>query len=96
MDGILKKLLELCHYLEPFYEPVAEPVLYEGRYIIVIWCSGGFGRPYKAPKDAIARQSNKYYYIRKFSSSGDPLLLKRRRNSFYISESIPFLTTARI
>ena len=89
VDGILKKLLELCHYLEPFYEPVAEPVLYEGRYIIVIWCSGGFGRPYKAPKDAIARQSNKYYYIRKFSSSviASP---EEEKELFYISESIPF------
>lgn len=89
VDGMLKKLLELCHFLEPFYEPQAEPVLFEGRYVIVLWCSGGYGRPYKAPKDAIARQSNKYYYIRRFSSNviASP---DEEKELFYISSSIPF------
>jgi len=89
IDGILKKLLELCHFLEPFYEPVAEPVLYEGKHLILIWCAGGFGRPYKAPKDAVSRQSNKYYYIRKFSSSviASP---DEEKELFYISSTIPF------
>lgn len=89
VDKTLKKLLELCHFLEPFYEPLAEPVLFHGRYLIVIWCAGGFGRPYKAPKDAVAKQSNKYYYIRKFSSSviASP---EEEKELFYISSSIPF------
>lgn len=89
IDGMLKSLLELCHYLEPFYEPVAEPMLYKNKHLIVVWCSGGFGRPYKAPKDAIERQANKYYYIRKFSSSviASP---EEERELFYISETIPF------
>lgn len=89
IDGTLKKLMQLCHYIVPFYEPIAEPVLFEGKYVIVLWCAGGFGRPYKAPKDAIAHQSNKYYYIRKFSSSviASP---EEEKELFYISESIPF------
>ena len=27
IDGLLKRLLELCHFIEPFYEPQAEPML---------------------------------------------------------------------
>lgn len=89
VDGILKKLRELCHFIEPFYEPVAEPVLYEGVYVIVLWCSGGFGRPYKAAKDATKHQSEKCYYIRKFSSSviASP---QEEKELFYVSETIPF------
>ena len=89
IDGLLKRLLELCHFIEPFYEPQAEPMLYEGKYVIVLWCSGGFGRPYKASKDAIQHQSNKYYYIRKFSSS---VIASNdeEKELFLISEDIPF------
>lgn len=89
IDGILKKLREYCHYIEPLYEPVVEPVQYQGVYLIVIWVSGGYGRPYKAPAHANNRQSVKYYYIRKFSSSvvASP---EEERELFYISSSIPF------
>ena len=89
IDGILKKLFQLCHYLEPFYEPVAEPVIYQDKQIIVIWAAGGFGRPYKAPADVTAKGSYKYYYIRKFSSSvvASP---QEEKELFYVSSTIPF------
>ena len=89
IDGILKKLREYCHYIEPLYQPVVEPVLYNGVYIIVIWVSGGYGRPYKAPKDVTTQQSYKYYYIRKFSST---VIASREEEKelFYISSNIPF------
>ena len=29
VDGILKKLHNDCHFIEPLYEPVAEPVIFE-------------------------------------------------------------------
>lgn len=89
VDSILKKLLQLCHYIEPFYEPVAEPVKYNDKNLILIWCAAGFGRPYKAPKDAIAKQSYKYYYIRKFSSSVIASS-DEEKELFYISSNIPF------
>lgn len=95
VDGILKKLLECCHYIEPLYEPVVEPVTYHDtsdnteKEIIVIWAPAGYGRPYMAPKDVMVPKSIKEYYIRKFSSSveASPLELKEL---FYISSSIPF------
>ena len=45
IDRILKELVSYCHFIEPLYNPVVEPVLFEGQYIIVIWVSGGYGRP---------------------------------------------------
>ena len=89
IDGILKKLREYCCYIEPRYEPVVEPIMYHDVYVIVIWVSGGYGRPYKAPKNANNNQSNKYYYIRKFSSSviASP---EEEKELFYASSNIPF------
>lgn len=89
VDGILKELIGLCHMIEPLYNPVVEPVLFEDRYIIVIWVSGGHGRPYKAAKDVHSDKSTKLYYIRKFSSTivASP---EEEKELFYISTDIPF------
>lgn len=89
IDGILKKLREHCHFIEPLYQPVAEPMLYKDTWVIVIWVSGGYGRPYKAPQDVTSRQSVKRYYIRKFSSSviASP---QEEKELFYVSSNIPF------
>lgn len=89
IDGILKELVGLCHCIEPLYNPVIEPVLFQDRYIIVIWAAGGCGRPYKASKDVFSEKSNKLYYIRKFSStivaSSD-----EEKDLFYVSSDIPY------
>lgn len=92
IDGILKELVGYCRCIEPLYNPVVEPVLFQGVYVIVIWVSGGYGRPYKASLDVFgkeAKKSSKYYYIRKFSStiiaSAD-----EEKELFYISTDIPF------
>lgn len=92
IDNILKDLVGYCHCIEPLYNPVVEPVLFQGVYVIVIWVSGGYGRPYKASKDVFGREaskSNKYYYIRKFSSTviASP---EEEKELFYISTDIPF------
>ena len=78
-----------CHFIEPLYQPVAEPVLYENAWIILIWVSGGFGRPYKAPKEGTGNQRIKHYYIRKFSST---VIADRNEEKelFYASSDIPF------
>ena len=92
IDNILKDLVGYCHCIEPLYNPVAEPVLYGDVYVIVIWVSGGYGRPYKASKDVFGKEapkSSKYYYIRKFSSTiiASP---EEEKELFYISTDIPF------
>ncbi len=89
IDGILKKLVELCHCIEPLYEPIVEPVLYDGVYVIVIWVPGGHGRPYKASKDVFANKADKRFYIRKFASTviASP---EEERELFYAASDIPF------
>ena len=89
VDGILKEQIGLCHMIDPLYYPVVEPVLFQGKYIIVIWVSGGHGRPYKAAKDVHSDKSTKLYYIREFSSTivASP---EEEKELFYISTDIPF------
>ena len=89
VDSIEKKLRECCHYLEPFYQPVAEPFLYEDKYVLVIWVSGGFSRPYKAASSLSEKNTEKRYYIRKASSTvvASPEEIKQL---YYVSSDIPF------
>lgn len=90
IDGILKRLVGLCHQIEPLYNPVVEPMQYQGVWLIIIWVPGGFGRPYKAARDVLAKgSSDKRYYIRKFSSTvvASP---QEERELFYASSDIPF------
>ena len=90
IDATLQQLLNLCHLIEPLYQPVAEPAQLQGAWIIVLWVPGGYGRPYKVAKDVFAKdKSNKRYYIRKFAStviaSAD-----EEKELFYASTTIPF------
>ncbi len=89
IDSTLRKLREYCHYIEPLYEPIVEPVMYDNVHLILLWIPGGYGRPYKAPKNILEKQSYKYYYIRKFSSSVIASA-EEERELFYISSNIPF------
>ena len=90
MDDVLKRLHDLCHLIEPLYQPIVEPVQMDGAWLVVIWVPGGYGRPYKVTKDVLAKdKSNKRYYIRKFSSTviASP---DEERELFYASQTIPF------
>lgn len=89
VDGILKKMVGYCHRIEPLYNPVVETVEFQGAYLIVVWCPGGHGRPYKAAKDVFVASSEKLYYIRKFSSTvvASP---QEEKDLFYVSSDIPF------
>lgn len=69
IDRIQKELLQYCKYLKPSYLPVSEPVTYEGKTLLLIWVPGGYERPYECPKNPQKRDSQKVYYIRKFSST---------------------------
>lgn len=69
IDGIMEELVGLCHCIEPLYNPVIEPALFHGKYMIVIWVAGGCGRPYKASKDVFSERSDKLYYIRRSGST---------------------------
>lgn len=88
VDNILKDLVGYCNQIEPRYLPLVEPVLFQNKQLIIIWCPAGFGRPYKVPENLFVR-SMKRYYIRKMNST---IIAKseEERELFYISTDIPF------
>ena len=73
LDRIQKDLLNKCNLIEPRYLPVVEPIVYEGKDVLVIWVPGGDDRPCKCPESlnskGAAKKSEKAYYIRKTSST---------------------------
>lgn len=78
VDDILKDILNKCHQITPAYLPVAAPVEYQGRMLIVIWAPGGDVRPYSSPADFYYEnhkakpKGERVYFIRKMSSTVKP------------------------
>lgn len=69
IDKIQKEILRYCNFLKPKYIPETEIVKYQEKYLILIWCPGGYERPYLCPKKPSLEHSEKIYYIRKLSST---------------------------
>ena len=69
VDRIQKDLLRYCKYLKPVYIPQSEPVYFDGKLLLLVWCPGGYERPYACPKAPDTKNSEKRYYIRKLSST---------------------------
>lgn len=69
IDHIQKELLRYCNYLRPKYIPLSEPVEFEGKHLLLIWCPGGYDRPYQCPKKPTSNNMEKTYYIRRLSST---------------------------
>ena len=69
IDHIQKELLRYCNYLKPKYIPQSEPVEYEGAHLLLVWCPGGYDRPYQCPKKPTSNNPEKTYYIRRLSST---------------------------
>jgi len=68
IDAIQKKFVEISKRIYPNYFPVIEPVVFQEKHILVIWCSGGDYRPYSAPT-TLGEKSQKMYYIRRGSTT---------------------------
>lgn len=69
IDKIQKELLRYCKFLRPVYIPQTEPVMFDGKMLLLVWCPGGYDRPYACPKYPSSKNSEKIYYIRKLSST---------------------------
>lgn len=68
IDRIQKEILRCCEFLKPTYIPQIEPMKYEGKMLLLVWCPGGYERPYLCPKDVNSKNSQRVYYIRKLAS----------------------------
>ena len=87
-NKIQSELLNLCKQrIKPEYTPIVEPVSFQGKLIIVIWCPGGQERPYEAP-DNMVKGAPKHYFIRKFSNTVKPN--KTEREELLRFAAVPF------
>ena len=68
IDKIQKELIQLTNCIDPFYSPVTEPAIYQGKQIFIIWGPGGFTRPYKT-STTLSAKGQKQYYIRRGSTT---------------------------
>ncbi len=68
IDPIQKELLNLCFKIQPNFFPVIEPVIFQGRHIIVIWITTGEERPYTAPT-TLGPKGQRRIYVRPASAS---------------------------
>jgi ATP-dependent DNA helicase RecG len=68
IDNMQKKLIELCHHITPHYFPLAVPVIYRKKHLLVLWVPGGDMRPYKAAENLV-KKPRAYYYVRRYSTT---------------------------
>jgi ATP-dependent DNA helicase RecG len=68
IDSIQKKCIEISKRIQPNYFPVIEPVVFQEKHIIVIWCPGGDYRPYTSPA-TLGEKSQRVHCIRRGSST---------------------------
>jgi len=91
LDGIQKELLNLTHQLQPFYSPVSQPYIIDGKHILVIWVPGGDNRPYKAPSTLGEKgdKGQKRYFVRRGSNS---VIANEKEESLLLemAKKIPF------
>ena len=70
IDRVQKEILHLGHNaIQPYYHPIMEPVIFDGKHVLVLWVPGGQTRPYKAKVSLSKDASDWGYYIRKGSST---------------------------
>jgi len=62
IDEIQKQIRGQCRRLDPEYQPLISPEIYEGKQILIIWVPGGDVRPYQAPKKIDGKE--RAYYVR--------------------------------
>lgn len=89
VDKIQKELLRYCKYIKPVYIPHAEPVYFDGKVLLLVWCPGGYERPYACPKTPDSKNSEKKYYVRKLSSTIEATNIDVKE-LISLSHNIPF------
>lgn len=88
IDSIQKEVNTLCRKIIPNYFPIVEPVDFQGRKILILWCPGGSIRPYKAP-ESLEKNSRYFYFIRHFSSTVKPSR-DEERELIAMANQVPF------
>jgi ATP-dependent DNA helicase RecG len=63
LDHIQREIRGQSNRIDPPYQPIISPEVYQGKQILVLWVPAGDLRPYQAPKTT-AKGSPKAYFIR--------------------------------
>lgn len=88
VSRIQHELFNLCKQRINYeYTPYVEPVVFQGKLILVIWCPGGQERPYEAP-ESFVKGAARHYYIRKSNHTIKPS--KAEREELLRFSAIPF------
>jgi ATP-dependent DNA helicase RecG len=64
IDEIQKQIRGNCKRIDPEYQPILSPELFQGKQILVIWAPAGEVRPYQAPESVTTEKSERKYYVR--------------------------------
>ena len=72
IDEWQKSIFSKCKFISPDYTPIIGKEEYEGKTFLVIWCPGGYGRPYSSPKSMAKDNREKICFIRKGSITAEP------------------------
>ena len=72
VDEWQKSIFNKCKMISPDYSPIIDKQEYENKTFLVIWCPGGYGRPYAAPKTMAKDDKERIYFIRKGSITAKP------------------------
>ena len=89
LDAIQKDILRCCKFLKPVYLPETQPVKIDGKWLLLVWCPGGYDRPYQCPKKPSVKNSEKVYYIRKMASTIEATDLDVKE-LLSLSHNVPF------
>ena len=88
-DEIQHKLYELGHKIQPNYHPICEPVIVQGKLILVVWSPGGEMRPYKAPL-SLARENRDYAYFIRVNANTVRAKGEQEQELLTLANRIPF------
>ena len=72
LNAIQQDILRCCGLLQPVYLPEIQQAAIDGKWLILVWCPGGYERPYLCPKKPSApsqENSEMVYYIRRMAGT---------------------------
>jgi len=88
IDPIQQELNQICRRILPNYFPIVQPVDYQNKKILILWCPGGSNRPYKT-SETLGQNSVYHYYIRRYSLTVQPTR-DEERELLSMANQVPF------
>ena len=65
LDRIQREIRGQCNRINPPYQPLLFPEVYQGKPVLIVWAPGGDTRPYEAP----SRGEGRAHYVRSGSET---------------------------